>query len=102
MTTDRAKRVAAQILAIARREGLEPGARLVEQRLADALDVSRAPVRAGLKVLADTGFATAERNCGYVPPRLLLLPRTTSSNAIDRLPMIASKDVFPRRSQRQS
>jgi len=66
MTTQRAKQVAAQILAIARREGLEAGARLVEQRLADALDVSRAPVRAGLKVLADTGFATAERNCGYV------------------------------------
>jgi DNA-binding GntR family transcriptional regulator len=69
MATHRAKQVAAQILAIARREGLEAGARLVEQRLANALDVSRGPVRAGLKVLADAGFATSVRNCGYVLAR---------------------------------
>jgi DNA-binding GntR family transcriptional regulator len=62
----RADQVAAQILAIARREGLEPGARLIEQRLADALGLSRGPVRAGLKALANTGLATSERNCGYV------------------------------------
>ena len=62
----RADKVAAQILAIARREGLEPGARLIEQRFADALGLSRGPVRAGLKALASTGLAASERNRGYV------------------------------------
>lgn len=63
--SNRAKQIAAQILAIARREGLAPGARLTEQRFADALGVSRGPVRAGLRALADTGLVIGERNCGY-------------------------------------
>ncbi|MCL4765703.1 MAG: GntR family transcriptional regulator [Hyphomicrobiaceae bacterium] len=64
--SSRAGQVARQILSIARREGLESGARLVEQRLAEALGVSRGPVRAGLKALAAAGLVTGERNCGYV------------------------------------
>jgi len=64
--SSRAEQVANQILLIARREGLEAGERLVEQRLAEALGVSRGPVRAGLKVLAAAGLVTGERNRGYV------------------------------------
>lgn len=64
--SSRAEQVASQILSIARREGLESGARLVEQRLAEALGVSRGPVRAGLKALASAGLVTGERNRGYV------------------------------------
>ncbi len=64
--SSRAGQVASQILSIARREGLDTGARLVEQRLAQALGVSRGPVRAGLKVLAAAGLVTGARNCGYV------------------------------------
>ncbi len=64
--SSRAEQVASQILSIARREGLEPGARLVEQRLAETLGVSRGPVRAGLKALAAAGLVTGARNYGYV------------------------------------
>ena len=62
----RAKQVAGEILSLAQREGLEPGARLVEQRLAHALGVSRGPVRAGLKALESAGLITGARNRGYV------------------------------------
>jgi len=80
--SSRAGQVASQILLMARREGLEPGARLVEQRLADALGVSRGPVRAGLKALAAAGLATGERNRGYV---LVANPTSagTAGNATD-------------------
>lgn len=61
----RAEQVAGQILSIARREGLEPGARLIEQRLAEALGLSRGPIRAGLRHLADTGVISGKRNCGF-------------------------------------
>jgi DNA-binding GntR family transcriptional regulator len=64
--TSRATQLASKILVLARREGLEPGARLIEQRLADALGVSRGPVRAALKALAVKGLVAGERNCGYV------------------------------------
>ena len=69
MATQRASRanqVAGEILSLAQREGLEPGARLVEQRLAHALGVSRGPVRAGLKALESAGLITGARNRGYV------------------------------------
>jgi DNA-binding GntR family transcriptional regulator len=62
----KAAQMAGHILAIARRDGLEPGARLVEQRLAHALGVSRGPVRAGLKALEVAGLIAGARNCGYV------------------------------------
>jgi DNA-binding GntR family transcriptional regulator len=71
----RAGRTAGQILALARREGLQPGDRLIEQRLADALDLSRGPIRSGLKTLAAAGLARGEPNRGFV------LARSTSSRA---------------------
>jgi DNA-binding GntR family transcriptional regulator len=62
----RAQQVAAQILTIARRQGLQPGARLVEERLAQSLGVSRGPVRAGLQVLAASGLVTGVRHRGFI------------------------------------
>ncbi len=64
--TDRGEQVAGQILVIARRDGLVPGARLVEQQLADRIGVSRGPVRAGLKALEQVGLVTGQKNRGYV------------------------------------
>jgi DNA-binding GntR family transcriptional regulator len=65
-TSHRAEFTAGRILALARREGMRPGDRLIEQRLADALDLSRGPIRLGLKALAAAGLAKAEPNCGFV------------------------------------
>src|SRR3954452_21541333 len=62
----RADATAGRILALARREGMRPGDRLIEQRLADALDLSRGPIRSGLKLLAAAGLAKSEPNCGFV------------------------------------
>jgi DNA-binding GntR family transcriptional regulator len=71
----RAGQMAGQILALARREGMRPGDRLIEQRLADALDLSRGPVRLGLKALAAAGLVTGVPNRGFV------LAKSTSSAA---------------------
>jgi DNA-binding GntR family transcriptional regulator len=62
----RAEQLAGQILALARREGLKPGDRLIEQRLADALDLSRGPIRLGLRALAAAGLAAGKPNHGFV------------------------------------
>lgn len=55
-----------------RREGLEPGARLTEQGLAQALQVSRTPVRAVLEELSRRGIAAPRQGGGFslsaVPP----------------------------------
>jgi DNA-binding GntR family transcriptional regulator len=71
----RAEHMAGQILALAHREGMKPGDRLIEQRLADALDLSRGPIRLGLKALAAAGLATGEPNRGFV------LAKSTGSGA---------------------
>jgi DNA-binding GntR family transcriptional regulator len=68
--------MAGQILALARREGLQPGERLIEQRLADALDLSRGPIRLGLRALAAAGLARGEPHRGFV------LVRSTNSGAV--------------------
>jgi DNA-binding GntR family transcriptional regulator len=73
----RAELMAGQILALARREGMQPGDRLIEQRLADALDVSRGPIRLGLKALAAAGLVRGEPNCGFV------LAKSTRSTAAE-------------------
>jgi len=61
-----AERVAGLILALARRDGMQAGDRLIEQRLADALDLSRAPIRMGLKALEAAGLARGEPHRGFV------------------------------------
>lgn len=61
-----AERMAGLILALARRDGMQAGDRLIEQRLADALDLSRAPIRMGLKALEAAGLARGEPHRGFV------------------------------------
>ncbi len=64
--SERAEHLAGLIMALARREGMKAGDRLVEQRLADALDLSRAPIRLGLKALEAAGLARGEPHRGFV------------------------------------
>lgn len=64
--SERAEHLAGLILALARREGMKAGDRLIEQRLADALDLSRAPIRLGLKALEAAGMARGEPHRGFV------------------------------------
>ncbi|WP_235940089.1 GntR family transcriptional regulator [Bradyrhizobium hipponense] len=45
---------------------MKAGDRLIEQRLADALDLSRAPIRLGLKALETAGLARGEPHRGFV------------------------------------
>lgn len=64
--SERAEQLAGLIMALARRDGMKAGDRLIEQRLADALDLSRAPIRLGLKALEAAGLARGEPNRGFV------------------------------------
>ncbi|MEH3086056.1 MAG: GntR family transcriptional regulator [Xylophilus ampelinus] len=57
--------LAARILEMARRDGLTRGARLTEQSLCDALNVSRSPVRKALQYLESTGAVRSEPNKGF-------------------------------------
>lgn len=65
-TAVRARQLAGEILRIARREGVQPGERLFEYRLAQRLSVSRGPVRAALQELAAAGLASSVPNRGYL------------------------------------
>lgn len=60
-----ARQSANRILALIQNENLEPGQHLPAQRLADALRVSRGPVNAGLKLLAEDGVVRFEPNRGF-------------------------------------
>lgn len=64
--SERAEHLAGLIMALAKREGMKVGDRLIEQRLADALDLSRAPIRLGLKALEAAGLARGEPHRGFV------------------------------------
>jgi DNA-binding GntR family transcriptional regulator len=64
--SERAEHLAGLIMALARRDGMKAGDRLIEQRLADALDLSRAPIRLGLKALEAAGLARGEPHRGFV------------------------------------
>jgi len=58
--------MAGEILSMVRRDGLKPGTRLIEQRLADALGVSRGPVRSGLRALEAVGLIEKREGRGFV------------------------------------
>lgn len=58
--------LAGQIVEIARSENVRRGDRLYEHRLANRLGVSRGPVRAALRSLAQSGLAEAVPNKGFV------------------------------------
>lgn len=80
-----AELIAGQIVSLARREGLEPGARLIEQRIAEMLGVSRGPIRAGLQLLATSGVVVGVRNRGYALAKSTSsLPATRARAAGDR------------------
>lgn len=64
--SERAEHLAGLIMALAKRDGMKAGDRLIEQRLADSLDLSRAPIRLGLKALEAAGLARGEPHRGFV------------------------------------
>jgi DNA-binding GntR family transcriptional regulator len=57
--------LANQIVAMIRQDGFQVGYRLREQLLADALGVSRSPVRRALQFLETTGVVRSEPNKGF-------------------------------------
>ena len=81
--TASSRRIARQILDLISEARFDPGHHLREQHLADALGVSRTPVRAGLKELTRMGAVEARPNQGFS-----LLKR---SNELDQLEIEQSK-----------
>lgn len=57
--------LAARIVAHARTEGVPPGSQLKEQHLADALRVSRTPIREALRLLESTQVVESRPNRGF-------------------------------------
>ncbi|MDF7658731.1 GntR family transcriptional regulator [Erwiniaceae bacterium L1_54_6] len=64
-STASSRRIARQILDLIYEARFDPGHHLREQHLADALGVSRTPVRAGLKELTRLGAVEARPNQGF-------------------------------------
>ncbi|EMN4678329.1 GntR family transcriptional regulator [Klebsiella variicola] len=82
-STASSRRIARQILDLISEARFDPGHHLREQHLADALGVSRTPVRAGLKELTRMGAVEARPNQGF-----FLLKR---SNELEQLEIEQSK-----------
>ncbi|MEH0831948.1 GntR family transcriptional regulator [Pectobacterium cacticida] len=82
-STASSRRIARQILDLISEARFDPGYHLREQHLADALGVSRTPVRAGLKELTRLGAVEARPNQGF-----FLLKR---SDELDQLEIEQSK-----------
>ena len=82
-STASSRRIARQILDLVSEAKFDPGHHLREQHLADALGVSRTPVRAGLKELTRMGAVEARPNQGF-----FLLKR---SNELELLEIEQSK-----------
>lgn len=61
-------------------DGLQPGDRIVESRLAERLRVSRTPIRSALDALAEQGFIRRVRNRGV---ELIKLPDIHTGDAVD-------------------
>ncbi|MBN3801684.1 GntR family transcriptional regulator [Paraburkholderia sp. Ac-20336] len=66
--------IATQILELISNEGLEAGAHLPAQMLADRLRVSRSPVNEALALLHEKGVLTREKNRGFFVARPLVDP----------------------------
>lgn len=92
--------LAQKILDMVRRGGLQPGARLAEQQLATLCNVSRTPVRAALRLLAEQGFVERREDDGF---RLRAEPRPSGPAAVlppateDRLAESILRDRAARR-----
>lgn len=63
---------------------LKPGQRLEEERLSQAMGVSRTPLREALSTLASEGLVTA------VPRRGFRVPKLSADTARDLLPMVGA------------
>lgn len=66
MQTHLISQLANQILDLIRTENMPPGARLIERRLADHLNVSRTPVRRALRALEADGVVGVSQSRGFV------------------------------------
>lgn len=66
LISTKAMELAGQIVEIARSENIRRGDRLYEHRLANRLGVSRGPVRAALRSLAEAGLTEAVPHKGFV------------------------------------
>ncbi|MCA0270613.1 MAG: GntR family transcriptional regulator [Proteobacteria bacterium] len=84
--------LARRILDLVRDRALGPGAHLPEQLLASQCNVSRTPVRAALKLLADQGVAVHEPGRGY----RLSDDLVGASALFPRLPGAAEEDLAGR------
>lgn len=82
---------ARQILEILRRDGLSAGHHLTEEGLAARLGVSRTPIRAALRILAQNGFLVARPRQGYV-----IAPRRAARGGSALLPASADDELYMR------
>ena len=74
--------IATQIVELIKNEGLETGAHLPAQMLADRLRVSRSPVNEALALLHEKGVLTREKNRGFFVARPVIQP---VSDVVDEL-----------------
>ncbi|MEM5316357.1 GntR family transcriptional regulator [Paraburkholderia sp. JHI869] len=74
--------IATQIVELIKNEGLEAGAHLPAQMLADRLRVSRSPVNEALALLHEKGVLTREKNRGFFVARPVVQP---VSDVVDEL-----------------
>ena len=74
--------IATQIVELIKNEGLETGAHLPAQMLADRLRVSRSPVNEALALLHEKGVLTREKNRGFFVARPVVQP---VSDVVDEL-----------------
>ncbi|MCX7303763.1 MAG: GntR family transcriptional regulator [Hyphomicrobiales bacterium] len=72
--------LAQRILSVVRSGGFRLGDRLAEQQIASLCNVSRTPVRAAMRLLADQGVLTWQRDAGYA---LAIDPSGTVEAAAD-------------------
>lgn len=85
--------LAERINELIRQDGLRPGARLNEQRMAGQLGVSRTPVRAALQQLASRGLVARLPHRGV---QLLALPPRPRRAAAEPAPTPASEELLLR------
>ena len=85
-------RLANQILDLIRDAKFEIGHHLREQQLGDMLGVSRTPVRAALKLLAERGIVEARRNQGF----FLKSQQIELHRAELEVPSTADQDLYAR------
>ncbi|MDQ6435797.1 GntR family transcriptional regulator [Mesorhizobium sp. LHD-90] len=81
--------LAQRILDVARAGGFEPGARLPEQQIASLCNVSRTPVRAALRLLAEQGLVGWVQDDGF----RLAADLSTLSGSLTDLPSAEEDDL---------